>query len=161
MAEKTNPQKPAAADTAQFTIQKVFVKDLSFEAPNTPQIFNEQWAPHIDLHLQSKAIKHEEAVHEVVLTVTVTAKLGDTTAFLAEVQQAGIFTIQGFAPDDLARMLGSFCPNLLFPFAREAVADIVAKGGFPQLLLSPVNFDAVYAHMQQQKQQGTDKEVEH
>ncbi len=160
MTEDTNSQKPAAAGGPQLAIQKIYVKDISFEAPNTPHIFTEQWAPNVDLHLQSKAIKHEEAVHEVVLTVTVTAKLGDKTAFLIEVQQAGIFAIHGFAPEDLARTLGSFCPNLLFPFAREAVADVVTRGGFPQLLLAPVNFDAIYAHMQQQGR-GADKEIEH
>lgn len=151
-------QQAATADGAQFAIQKVYIKDLSFEAPNTPQMFIEQWSPSIDLHLQSQAAQLDEKVHEVVLTVTVTAKLGDKTAYLIEVQQAGIFSIQGFAPEDLARTLGSFCPNILFPFAREAVTDVVAKGGFPQLLLSPVNFDAIYAHMQKQ---GADKEVEH
>ena len=149
--------KPAA-NGAQFVIQKVYTKGLSFEAPKTPQMFTEQWAPHIDLHLQSQAIQLDESVHEIVLTVTVTAKLGDKTAYLVEVQQAGIFTLQGFAPEDLARTLGSFCPNILFPFAREAVAELVSKGGFPQLLLAPVNFDAIYGHMQKQ---GADKEVAH
>lgn len=157
MTTTSETQKPAE-NGAQFSIQKVYIKDLSFEAPNTPQMFTEQWTPHIDLHLQSKAAQLDEAVHEVVLTVTVTAKLGDKTAYLVEVQQAGIFTLQGFAPADLARTLGSFCPNILFPFAREAVAELVSKGGFQQLLLTPVNFDAIYAHMQKQ---GADKEVEH
>lgn len=157
MTATSEAQKPAE-DGAQFSIQRVYIKDLSFEAPNTPQMFTEQWAPHIDLHLQSKAVQLDETVHEIVLTVTVTAKLGDKTAYLVEVQQAGIFTLQGFAPADLARTLGSFCPNILFPFAREAVAELVSKGGFPQLLLTPVNFDAIYAHMQKQ---GADKEVEH
>lgn len=157
MTAPSETQKPAA-DSVQFAIQKVYIKDLSFEAPNTPQMFTEQWTPHIDLHLQSRAAQLEEAVHEIVLTVTVTAKLGDKTAYLAEVQQAGIFTLQGFGQEELARTLGSFCPNILFPFAREAVAELVSKGGFPQLLLTPVNFDAIYAHMQKQ---GADKEVEH
>ena len=157
MTAESETQKPAE-DGAQFAIQKVYIKDLSFEAPNTPQMFTAQWAPHIDLHLQSKAAQLDESVHEIVLTVTVTAKLGDKTAYLVEVQQAGIFNIQGFGQEELARTLGSFCPNILFPFAREAVAELVSKGGFPQLLLTPVNFDAIYAHMQKQ---GADKEVEH
>lgn len=162
MTEETNSQKPAAAEGPQLVIQKIYVKDISFEAPNTPHSFTEQTAPNIDLHLQSKAIQHEGTIHEVVLTVTVTAKLGDKTAFLVEVQQAGVFVIQGFTPEDLSRTLGSFCPNLLFPYAREAVSDVVTRGGFPQLLLAPVNFDAIYAHLQQQqKSQGAGKEVEH
>lgn len=162
MTEETNSQKPAAAEGPQLVIQKIYVKDISFEAPNTPHSFTEQTAPNIDLHLQSKATQHEGAIHEVVLTVTVTAKLGEKTVFLVEVQQAGVFVIQGFAPEDLARTLGSFCPNLLFPYAREAVSDVVTRGGFPQLLLAPVNFDAIYAHLQQQqKSQGADKEIEH
>ncbi len=157
MTDTSETQKPSETG-AQFAIQKVYIKDLSFEAPNTPQMFTDQWSPHIDLHLQSKAAQLDETVHEIVLTVTVTAKLGDKTAYLVEVQQAGIFTLQGFAPEDLARTLGSFCPNILFPFAREAVAELVSKGGFPPLLLTPVNFDAIYAHMQKQ---GADKEVAH
>lgn len=161
MTEATNSQKPAAAEGPQLVIQKIYVKDISFEAPNTPHSFTEQTAPNIDLHLQSKAIQYEGTIHEVVLTVTVTAKLGEKTAFLVEVQQAGVFVIQGFMPEDLARTLGSFCPNLLFPYAREAVSDVVTRGGFPQLLLAPVNFDAIYAHLQQQKSQGAGKEVEH
>lgn len=159
MSEQTpqNENPGAANSTAagQFAIQKVYLKDISFEAPHTPLIFTEKWAPNIDLQLSSTSQTVDENLYEVVLTVTVTAKLGDKSAFLVEVQQAGIFTIQG-AGESLGHVLGSFCPNILFPFAREAVADLVTRGGFPQLLLAPVNFDALYAqHMQRVQQNAT------
>ncbi|MCL5669089.1 MAG: protein-export chaperone SecB [Gammaproteobacteria bacterium] len=143
--------KPKAGNDVQFFIQKVYVKDLSFETPGSPQIFTQQWTPEINLHLQSHATHQGDHAHEVVLSVTVTAKLGDKTAFLVEVQQAGLFTIKGLEKEELARTLGSFCPNVLFPFAREVVSDLVTKGGFPQLLLAPVNFEAIYAHAQKQR----------
>jgi preprotein translocase subunit SecB len=147
----TDTAAPKTDNDVQFFIQKVYVKDLSFETPGSPQVFTAQWTPEINLHLQSHAAQQGEHVHEVVLSVTVTAKLGDKTAFLAEVQQAGLFTIKGLEKEELARTLGSFCPNVLFPFAREAVSDLVTKGGFPQLLLAPVNFEAIYAQAQKQR----------
>ena len=107
--------------------------------------------------MQSSGTPLSEGVHEVVLSVTVTAKIGEKTAYLVEVQQAGIFTIIGFAENEQAHMVGSFCPNILFPYAREAISDIVNKGGFPQLLLAPVNFDALYAqHLQNQQNKNED-----
>lgn len=158
MSEQTRQNEdPAGAGSAaagQFAIQKIYVKDLSFEAPHTPMIFTEKWAPNIDFQLSSASQAVGEHVYEVVLTITVTAKLGEKTAFLAEVKQAGIFAVQGLE-NNLGPLLGSYCPNILFPFAREVVADIVTRGGFPQLLLAPVNFDALYAqHLQSLRQQG-------
>lgn len=144
------------ATAKEFVIQKIFMKDVSFETPNSPGIFTQKWEPHVNLELSTSGRPLTEGVHEVVLSLTVTAKLGDKTAYLVEAQQAGVFTLRGFTEPELGPMLGSFCPNILFPFAREAVADIVAKGGFPQLLLAPVNFDALFAqHMQrvQEEQQ--------
>ncbi len=139
---------------AEFAIQKIYTKDISFEAPNSPVIFKQQWQPQINVDLNTNGTALEESVYEVVLSLTVTAKLEEKTAFLVEVQQAGIFTIKGIGDADLPVMLGSFCPNILFPYAREAVSDLVAKGGFPQLLLAPVNFDALYAqHREKTKQQ--------
>jgi len=128
-----------------FAIQKIFVKDISFESPNTPNIFLEKdWQPDVNLNLQSTSRSLDEDIYEVVLNITVTAKLNEeTTAYLAEVQYAGIFNLKNFPDDDMTYMLGSYCPNLLFPYIREAISDIVAKGGFPQLLLAPVNFDAL------------------
>jgi protein-export chaperone SecB len=134
----------------QFGIQKIYLKDASFEAPQSPIVFTEKWEPTIDLQLGSRSNAIAEHVWEVIITVTVTAKLGDKPAFLVEVQQAGLFVVQGFAESDIGPMLGSFCPNILFPFAREAVAELVSKGGFPQLLLAPINFDALYAQHRQQ-----------
>lgn len=137
----------------QFGIQKIYVKDISFETPNSPAIFAEtKWEPEVNVQLNSRAAPMENDHHEVVLTVTVTAKLGDKTAYLAEVQQAGIFQAAGFEQDQKNHLLGAFCPNVLFPYAREAVSDLINRGGFPQMLLAPVNFDALYAqHLQQQK----------
>ena len=138
----------------QFALQKIYLKDLSFETPNSPAIFTEQWDPSVNVELQSSGSAVAENVHEVVLTVTVTAKLGEKTAYLVEVQQAGVFAVAGFNDEERAHMLGSYCPNILFPYAREAISDLVAKGGFPQMLLGPVNFDAMFAeHMQRQQQQ--------
>ncbi|MBI3771147.1 MAG: protein-export chaperone SecB [Gammaproteobacteria bacterium] len=138
----------------RFGIQKVYVKDLSFEAPNTPAIFAEQkWEPEVNVQLNTRVENVGPAVHEVVLTVTVTAKMGDKTAYLAEVQQAGIFQADGFEQSQMGHLLGSFCPGILFPYVREAVSDLVTRGGFPQMLLAPVNFDLIYTqHLQQQQQ---------
>ncbi len=139
---------------AEFAIQKIYTKDISFETPNSPDIFKQQWQPQINVDLNTNGSMLEDNVYEVVLSLTVTAKLEEKTAFLVEVQQAGIFTIKGVGETDLPVMLGSFCPNILFPYAREAVSDLVTKGGFPQLLLAPVNFDALYAqHREKAKQQ--------
>ena len=130
---------------AEFAIQKIYTKDISFEIPNSPAIFKQQWQPQINIDLNTNGSTLEDSVYEVVLSLTVTASMEEKTSFLVEVQQAGIFTIKGISESDLPVMLGSFCPNILFPYAREAVSDLVAKGGFPQLLLAPVNFDALYA----------------
>jgi len=143
----------------QFTIQRIYTKDVSFETPNSPGIFTEKWEPQVNVDLNTTGNKLAEGVYEVVLAVTVTTKLGDKTAYLAEVKQAGIFNIEGFAEQDLGAMLHSYCPNLLFPYVREVVSDLVSKGSFPQLLLQPINFDALYAqHLQQQQQKGGEGE---
>jgi preprotein translocase subunit SecB len=133
-----------------FEIQKIYQKDVSFEAPNSPQIFTQDWKPDTNVQITTAARELEAGVHEVVLNITVTAKSVDKTAYLVEIQQAGIFTLKGFEKQQLGHLLGSYCPNLLFPFARESVAELIAKGGFPHFLLAPVNFDALYAQHQQQ-----------
>jgi preprotein translocase subunit SecB len=138
----------------QFSIQKIYTKDLSFETPNAPKIFREKWEPAVDFNLGTHVDKLEDTIFEVTLTVTITVKSVETVAYLVEVNQAGIFTLDNFNEQELGPMLGSFCPNILFPYAREVVSDLVAKGGFPQLLLAPVNFDALYSqHLQQLQQQ--------
>jgi preprotein translocase subunit SecB len=137
---------------ARFAIQKIYTQDVSFEAPNTPEIFKQEWRPKLDLQLGNEYKRIDEDNHQVVLTVTVTAKVGDDVAFLVEVKQAGIFTLTGYSNEEMGPLLGSYCPNTLFPFVREVVSDLVLKGGFPQLVLSPVNFDAMYMHQKEQAQ---------
>jgi preprotein translocase subunit SecB len=138
----------------KFAIHKIFIKDLSFEAPNSPQSFAEQWEPNINLELNTSTKSVAEHNYEVVLSLTVTVNNNDKTAYLIEVQQAGIFYLEEFPDSVLRAMLGSFCPNILFPYAREAVSDVVTRGGYPQMLLNPINFDALYEqHLQQQAQQ--------
>ena len=141
-AEKndSNTEVPQGA----FSVQKIYVKDLSFETPNSPQIFQKQWRPTVNLDLANSASPLDESLFEVVLSITVTVSFEEVTVYLVEVQQAGIFKIQNIPENMLNRMLGIACPNILFPFAREVISDLVTKGGFPQLLLSPVNFDALY-----------------
>lgn len=150
-------QKPQGdAHNPQFEIQRIYVKDLSFEAPNTPQTFVEEWKPEVQLNLETKSNRIQENVHEVVISVTATVSTGKKSAFLVEVHQAGVFLIAGLPDEQLRQMLGSFCPNILFPYAREVISDIVMRGGFPQLILAPVNFDMLYAqHMEEQKKSGT------
>lgn len=140
----------------QLEIQKVYLKDVSLETPNSPMIFTEPWKPEINVQFNSNASPVTDNVHEVVLTLTITARMGDKTAYLAEVHQAGIFVLKGFDPQQLGPVLGAFCPNVLYPFAREAIASLVGKGGFPPLLLSPVNFEALYLQrLQAQKAAAT------
>lgn len=140
------------AQGLQFAIQRIFVKDISFEAPNAPAIFRKEWKPEVKLDLDTRSEKLEENTYQVVLSLTVTTTLGEETAFLCEVQQAGIFSIGDVEEAQLSHMLASYCPNLLFPYAREAVSNLVNRGTFPQLNLAPVNFDALYAQFLQQRQ---------
>ncbi|MGL5286634.1 protein translocase subunit secB [Aeromonas sp. RU39B] len=153
MAEAINNQEVQP----EFNIQRVYIKDVSFEAPNTPHVFQREWQPEISLDMDTKTNLLAESIYEVVLTVTVTCKLGEDTAFLCEVHQAGIFTIGNMPEAQLAHCLAAFCPNILFPYARETVAALVNRGSFPQLNLAPVNFDALFAqHVAQlQAQQAT------
>ncbi|KTC65550.1 protein-export protein SecB (plasmid) [Legionella adelaidensis] len=136
---------------AHFMIQRIYVKDLSFETKNTPAIFQQKWEPELSLDLNTKHTKLEEGVYEVTLTVTATVKNQKETAFLVEVQQAGIFTIQGAPAQQLEHLLGSFCPSILFPYAREAITTEVVRGSFPQLVLAPINFDAIYMQQLEEK----------
>lgn len=137
----------------QFSIQRIYLKDLSFESPNAPTIFTKEYKPEIKLDLDNKSKQIEPGVFEVTLSVTVTATIEDQTAFLVEVQQAGVFVIGNMPEQQIAHMLGAYCPNTLFPYAREAVSNLVNRGTFPALNLSPVNFDALFAQYLQQAQQ--------
>jgi preprotein translocase subunit SecB len=126
-------------------MQRIYNKDISFESPSTPAIFKKQWQPQVSVDLNTKSDKvDEQGNFEVVLTITITAKIEEETAFLVEVQQAGIFMIAGFEGEDLRRILGTAAPNILFPYARENIDSLCVKGGFPPVMLAPVNFDALY-----------------
>lgn len=139
----------------QFALQKIYTKDLSFESPASPGVFREQWQPqvNVDVNTRSNAID-SEGNFEVVLCLTITAKAGEETAFLIEVQQAGIFLLKGLEDEERRRLLGSAAPNILFPYARETIDTLCVKGGFPALMVAPVNFDAVYQQARAQAQQG-------
>ena len=135
----------AQAPARQLVLQKIYVKDASLEIPHAPAVFTRQWQPQIDVQVATSLQTLNTDQHQVLLSVTVTAKLGEEVAFLAEVQQAGIFLIKGVPENaERQRVLGTDCPNILFPFAREAVAELIARGGFPQLLLQPVDFAGLY-----------------
>jgi preprotein translocase subunit SecB len=161
MSNKDELAPAGQATSGQLGIQKIYIKDFSFEAPNAPQIFTEQLTPSLDVQFGNAASVLAENVHEVVLTVTCTVKQDDRTVYLVEVQQAGIFNISGFNELQLPAILASACPNILFPFAREAISEVVSKGGFPQLLLAPVNFDAVYAQELQRRRTTPGSEAQH
>jgi len=150
--------QPPAPETPvqQFSIQKIYLRDVSFENPNAPQVYSgTTWEPKMNLGIESSNRKIKEEQYEVVLKVTVEAKIEDKTAYLIEVHQAGIFMARGFDEAGLKQLLGSFCPNVLYPYAREAVTSLASNGGFPQLLIEPINFDALYAQSQEQGQAPT------
>ena len=136
-----------------FAIEKLYVKDLSLELPNAPQIFTERTAPQIGIEIGNSASKLEDGVYEVVLTITVTAKIGEKTAFLIEVAQAGIFQVRNVPDENLEIIFSITCPNILFPYAREVVSDLSVRSGFPSVVLSPINFEALYAQQKQQQAQ--------
>ena len=156
--QKAGEQK--ADDAKRISISKIYLKDFSFESPKAPDIFrSSEWRPQTDLNLRSNhtVVEGEDGLHEVVLTITVDAKDGDTTLFLVEVQQAGLFLIDGYKEEEFSAIVGSFCPNILFPYAREAVGTVVQKGGFPEFVLQPINFDSLYM---QSRQKVAEKEAE-
>jgi len=137
-----------------LAVSKIYVKDFSFESPQSPQVFKTgEWKPKTDLNLRSSHTDIEDSIHEVVLTITIEAKDEDNTLFLVELQQAGLFEISGYEGEEFAAIVGTFCPNLLFPYAREAIAGIIQKGGFPEFVLQPINFDALYMQSKQQQAQ--------
>jgi len=149
-AAQTLPQGP------QLNILKVYAKDISFEAPNTPAIFNEiaQQQTSVDTQLGNSASTVGPNLHEVVLAITLTVRMGDKPVYVVEVKQAGVFAIQGVDEAQMPMVLAAVCPSILFPFARESVCDAVVRGGFPQLLLPPVNFEALYQQQLAQRQVG-------
>ena len=162
MAEQDSPNGAAAPTEtppagAMFTLEKVYLKDVSFEAPGAPQVFTEQGQPQLQMNLSQKVQRLSDNAFEVVLGVTLTCTTGEKTAYLAEVQQAGVFGLQGFSEQALDAMLGTHCPNALYPYARQAIGDLVQSGGFPPFLLQPINFENLYAEsLRQRAQQAQD-----
>ena len=152
MSEK-KPDQPQV----DFVIQKVYLKDMSFEAPNSPAVFQGEWSPEANIEINTNATKLNDNNHEVDLTLTVTAKSKEDNAFLVEIKQTGIFTINGVDDQNqLGHLLGAYCPSVLFPYAREAISSLVLRGGFPELTLAPINFDMLYMQsLQQQADQAT------
>jgi preprotein translocase subunit SecB len=150
---KTVANEASAEQSVQpgFGIEKLYVKDASIEVPNAPQIFTERTAPQVNVEIGNSAQRLEEGVFEVAVKVTVTAKIGEKTAFLVEVTQAGIFAIRNVPEENLEIIIAVTCPNILFPYAREAVSDMVTRAGFAPVLLNPINFEALF--MQQKQQQ--------
>lgn len=142
-------QQNAAAQEQQFALQRIYIKDLSFEAPLGAQVFSKQWQPQVQIDLNTKADRIDGDVYEAVLTITISAKLGEETAFVIEVQQAGAFFIKGLEGEELRRILMIVCPTILFPYARETIDSLAMRGSFPPLMLQPVNFEALYVQAQQ------------
>ena len=162
MAEEQENQQPAAtgSDTrGQFEIQKIYVKNISLESPNSPQVFREQWKPSVHMDIANSADELGDNLYEVTLSITATVSQGEKTVYLVEVQQAGIFLMADFPREIIGRMVATVCPNIMFPYAREVVSDLVTRAGFPQLLLAPVNFDALY--LQHQQKVAAEKEKRH
>lgn len=152
--EATNNPAEAKQQEVQFNLQRIYTKDISFESPNSPSVFQKEWKPEVKLDIDTRTAEIDKNVYEVVLTVTVTATVGEDVGFLCEVQQAGIFAIGDMPDNNKAHMLGSFCPNMLFPYARETVSSLVNRGTFPALNLQPVNFDAIFAaYIQKRREQ--------
>ena len=146
--EILNGAAPVAAvqpQGATFTVEKLYVKDVSFEAPNAPQVFNESGQPQLNMNLNQKVGRLDGDLFEVVLGVTLTCTLNDKTVYLAEVAQAGIFGLAGFDDRTLDMMLGTYCPNVLFPYVRQSISDLITSGGFPPFYMQPINFEALYA----------------
>ena len=141
-------EAPAAAT---FTVEKIYIKDVSFEAPNAPQVFNEQGQPELQMNLNQKVQRLADNAFEVVLGVTLTCNVNGKTAYLAEVEQAGVFGLAGFEDAGVDAMLGTQCPNVLYPYAAQTISALIQGGGFPPFFMQPINFDALYAESLRQR----------
>ncbi len=146
-------QQPQQQEMPVFNIEKIYIKDLSVEVPNAPSIFLERDQPQMDLQINTQSAPIEEGIYQCILSITISAKIKDKVAFMVELQQGGIFRIQNLPPEALEPALAIGCPNIIFPYAREAVSDAVLKAGFPPLMLQPVNFEVLYMQQQQQQAQ--------
>lgn len=146
MAEDNDSQTEQAEALRQVGLQKIYIRDASIEVPDGPRVFTEEYNPEVNVDLNTQIQSLSDETHQVILTVTVTAKQGERTAYIVEVQQAGVFQLEGFeADDERDQVLGAYCPSILFPYIRESVGDMVQRAGFPHFLLQPVNFDLLYA----------------
>lgn len=152
MTELNNQGNSSNSTNPEFYIQRIYTKDISFEAPNVPQIFTQEWAPDMNLDIQSQSTRLDDEVYEVTLALTLTVNSQKKLAFLAEVKEAGIFTLKNIPEAQLGHVLGAVCLGILFPYGREMISNLVVRGGFPPVYLSPVNFEALYAQQQQQQQ---------
>ena len=150
--QQAAPAPAATEGQAQLALERIYLKDLSFEVPSA-KVFTSEWQPELNINLSSNAEQLDPSHFEVVLSVTLTANNGGSPAYVAEVKQAGIFLIENVSPDQLPQLLGAYCPNILFPFVREALTDVITKGSFPQFLLAPINFDQAFAENLQRLQQ--------
>lgn len=144
----------------QFLLQRIYLKDVSFEAPIAPEIFLMNWQPKVDIELQTTSQSLNTETYEVTVFVTVTAKVEEKVAFIVEIKQGGIFSIVGVPEEQIKQILGITCPNILFPYVREAISDLVTKGSFPQLLIEPINFEALYQQQQLQQQNPSSATIE-
>ena len=149
----------AAAAQASFQIEKLYIKDLSLEVPNAPQVFMQVENPQLEIQVRNEAAQFAEGMFEVTVTVTVTARAGDKTVFLAEAAQAGIFSVRGVPAEDLDPLLGIGCPTILYPYVREAISDLVVRAGFPAVVLAPVSFEQIYMERRQQAAAGSKIEL--
>lgn len=145
---------PQSQPQPTFQIEKVYVKDISLEIPNAPQVFTEQVQPQLEVQLGTGASQFADGLFEVTVSATVTAKAGERTVFLAEAVQAGIFSLRNIPQEEVDALLGIGCPTIVFPYLRETISDLVVRAGFPPVLLSPVSFEALYVQRVQQRQQG-------
>jgi preprotein translocase subunit SecB len=154
MAQDSNANQASENNQPAFGIEKLYIKDASIEVPNAPQIFTDRTAPQVSVEIANAAQKLDEGIFDVSIKVTVTAKVGDKTAFLVEVAQAGIFVVRNMPEENMEPVLAVACPNILFPYAREAVSDMVTRAGFAPVLLNPVNFEALYFQQKQANETG-------
>ena len=145
--EASTPKQPT------FAVQRIFLKDISFESPNSPDVFKSEWKPQVNMDLNTANKQISENQWEVVLPLSISANVDEKPAFIVEIQQGGIFMIEGLNPQQHAHTLGAFCPNMLFPYARETIDSMVVKGSFPALMLQPVNFDAIFAEALRRQQE--------
>jgi len=161
MAQEDSNVAQEQAQQPGFSIEKIYVKDASLEIPNAPQIFTDRTQPQVSVELGNFAQQIDEHVFEVAIKVTVTSKIADKTVFLVEVTQAGIFQIRNVPEENIELIVGITCPNILFPYARESVSDLVVRGGFQPVLLNPINFEALFAQQKQQQAEQAEAPATH